>query len=185
MRSGSLKWPPDKKIIFPENVKKLLRKPSGELISGEPDEVAKKVKSIIEAEKPLRVISVGDYTSMKLREAGVEAHMYIIDGKTMRKPCKILDTRGLKLIRVVNEAGTLNPEAVAVLDTLLKKGVENVVIFVEGEEDLLTLAAIISAPKGSMIIYGQPGAGNVILRVDERLKKRALEIIELALETRE
>ena len=103
----------------------------------------------------------------------------------MRKPCKILDTRGLKLIRVVNEAGTLNPEAVAVLDTLLKKGVENVVIFVEGEEDLLTLAAIISAPKGSMIIYGQPGAGNVILRVDERLKKRALEIIELALETRE
>ena len=103
----------------------------------------------------------------------------------MRKPCKILDTKGLKLIRVVNEAGTLNPEAVAILDTLLKEGVENVVIFVEGEEDLLTLAAIISAPKGSMIIYGQPGAGNVILRVDERLKKRALEIIELALETRE
>ena len=184
MRSGSLEWPPKHKLVFPEEVKKTLKKPAGQLISGDPDEVAKKVRNIIEREKPLMVIAVGDYTSKKLRDSGASVNLYIIDRKTERKPSQIFDTAGLKVIRCLNEPGTLNPDSVSKLHKLVAEKVRDSVLVVEGEEDLLTLAAIISAPEGSMIIYGQPGAGNVIVRVNPEVKERAVEIIRLVRERR-
>jgi len=183
MRSGSLKfkWPPDRRIVFPERVKKILRKPAGQLISGKPEEVAREVRRIIEEEKPRLLILVGDYTSLKLREAGVDADIYVIDGRTERRPCRTIELKEFKVIRVVNEPGTLNPEAVSKLDQLLREpSAKGVVVLVEGEEDLLTLACIISAPEGSMIVYGQPGHGNVIVRVSREAKEKAAEILKLA-----
>ena len=181
MRSGSLKWPPDRRIVFPERVKKILRKPAGQLISGKPEEVAREVRRIIEEEKPRLLILVGDYTSLKLREAGVDADIYVIDGRTERRPCRTIELKEFKVIRVVNEPGTLNPEAVSKLDQLLREpSAKGVVVLVEGEEDLLTLACIISAPEGSMIVYGQPGYGNVIVRVSREAKEKAAEILKLA-----
>jgi uncharacterized protein (UPF0218 family) len=81
----------------------------------------------------------------------------------------------------MNEPGTICPEAASKLHELLTKpSIREVILLVRGEEDLLTLAAIISAPEGSAIIYGQPGAGSVYVKVDKASKKKALEIIKLA-----
>ncbi|RLG63187.1 DUF359 domain-containing protein [archaeon] len=183
MRSGSLKWPPDRGIVFPEHVKKLLREPAGQLISGKPEEVAIRVKRLIEEEKPKLLILVGDYTSLKLKEAGVEADVYVIDGKIERRPCRTLELDEFKVVRVVNEPGTLNPEAASKIDKLLREArARGVVVLVQGEEDLLTLACILSAPEGSMIVYGQPGRGSVIVRVSREVKERAAEILRLAWE---
>lgn len=183
MRPEWLEWPPKRKLVFSDEVKKLLKKPAGQLISGDPDEVAKKIKEIIEVEKPLAVVAVGDYTSRKLRDAEAKVSIYVIDGKTERRPSTIFDTAGFKVIRCRNESGTLDPDACSKLHELLaKKLVENVVLAVEGEEDLLALAAIVSAPEGSMIIYGQPGAGSVIIRVNREQKEKALNILELVIE---
>jgi len=180
MRSKSLEWPPKRRLAFPEEVKKILRKPLGQLISGDPDEVARKVKEIIEEENPLMVVAVGDYTSEKLRSMGAWVNLYVVDGRVERRPFKIFDVKGLKVVRCVNEPGTLNPDSVSKLHKLLTgKRSRGSVLVVEGEEDLLTLAAIISAPEGSMIVYGQPGAGNVIVRVRREVKEKAVEIIRL------
>ena len=180
MRSESPKWPPRHRLIFPENVKRLLREPAGRLISGDPDQVMKEVKRLIEADNPPLVIAVGDYTSAKLREHGVRVNIYIIDGRIERRSCQIFDTSGLRVIQCVNDPGTICPEAASKLHELLREpNIKDTVLLVRGEEDLLTLAAIISAPEGSAIIYGQPGVGSVYVKVDKALKRKALEIIEL------
>ena len=181
MRSGSLRWPPKKKIFFPEEAKKVLRRPAGKLITGDPDEVARRVKSIIEFDEPKLVVAVGDYTSKKLRDVDVRVNLYIVDGKVERKATELFKPEGLRVVRVVNEAGTLNPEAVKTLHKLLRgKELRETVLMVEGEEDLLTLAAILSAPDQTIIVYGQPGKGSVVVKVDDRVRDLALNILKLA-----
>jgi len=172
MRSESPKWPPRRRLIFPENVKRFLKEPAGKLISGDPDQVIEEVKRLIEADNPPLVIAVGDYTSAKLREHGARVNIYIIDGRIERRPCQIFDTSGLRVIECVNDPGTICPEAASKLHELLREpNLKDTVLLVRGEEGLLTLAAI---------IYGQPRAGSVYVKVDKALKRKALEIIERA-----
>ena len=180
MRSESPKWPPKSRIIFSEEARRALKKPAGQLVKGRPDEVAEKVKRIILKEKPSKLVFVGDYTSRKLVDAGLRADLYVIDGKTERKPVKMFDVSEFRVERVKNDPGTLNPEAVEKLHELLRdEELRDTVLFVEGEEDLLTLAAMLSAPDGSIIVYGQPGEGNVIVRVNEDARRYAERILEI------
>jgi len=181
MRSGSLRWPPKKRIFFPDEAKRILRRPAGKLITGEPDDVARRVKSIIEFDEPRLVVAVGDYTSRKLRDVGARVNLYIVDGRVERKTTELFKPEGLRVLRVVNEAGTLNPDAVKTLHKLLRgRELKDTVLMVEGEEDLLTLAAILSAPNKTIIVYGQPGKGCVVVRVDDRIRDLALNILKLA-----
>ncbi|RLG09223.1 MAG: hypothetical protein DRN68_02085 [Thaumarchaeota archaeon] len=181
MRSGSLKWPPERKIFFPEEARRILKRPAGKLITGDPDDVARRVKSIIEFDEPTLVVAVGDYTSKKLRDVGARVNLYIIDGRVERKATELFKPEDLKVVRVVNEAGTLNPDAVKTLHKLLRrKELKDTILLVDGEEDLLTLAAILSAPDQTIIVYGQPGKGSVVVRVDDRVRDLALNILKLA-----
>jgi hypothetical protein len=47
-----------------------------------------------------------------------------------------------------------------------------------GEEDLLTLPAIVEAPIISFVIYGQPEEGIVLVEVDEKKKKEIHALID-------
>jgi len=181
MRSKSLEWPPKDKIAFPEKAKELLRKPAGKLLTGDPEDVSRKIKRMIELERPPLVIAVGDYTSEILRRHEVPINLYVIDGKIERRRIDLFKPEGMRIIKAVNEPGTLNPEAVAKLHELLKeKDLRKTVLIVDGEEDLLTLAAILSAPDRAIIVYGQPGEGSVVVKVEESVRKLALRIIEAA-----
>ncbi len=44
-------------------------------------------------------------------------------------------------------------------------------IIVEGEEDLLTIPAVLLAPNRAIVIYGQPGTGAVVVNINEESKK--------------
>ena len=108
-------------------------------------------------------------------------NLYIVDGRVERKATELFKPEGLRVVRVVNEAGTLNPEAVKTLHKLLRgKELRDTVLMVEGEEDLLTLAAILSAPDQTIIVYGQPGKGSVVVKVDDRVRDLALNILKFA-----
>ncbi len=50
-------------------------------------------------------------------------------------------------------------------------------VMVEGEEDLLTLVAVVLAPLGSLVAYGQPDRGIVIVVVSDVEKSLAEQII--------
>ncbi len=43
---------------------------------------------------------------------------------------------------------------------------------VDGEEDLATLPAILYAPLGSAVVYGQPNEGSVLVMVTPEKKKQ-------------
>ena len=51
-------------------------------------------------------------------------------------------------------------------------------VLVEGEEDLLTLAAVLCAPLGSLVVYGQPREGIVVIKVTELMKETVRGLVE-------
>jgi len=51
-------------------------------------------------------------------------------------------------------------------------------VHIKGEEDLLTLPAVLFAPLDSVVCYGQPGKGMVLVKVTEEKKRGALKIAE-------
>jgi len=72
-------------------------------------------------------------------------------------------------LHVKNPAGGITSEAFnAIKDALTSK--KKTKIFVEGEEDLLILAAINQAPMGTYVLYGQPDEGAVLVEVNAKTK---------------
>ena len=51
-------------------------------------------------------------------------------------------------------------------------------VIVEGEEDLLALPIFLLVPYGSIVLYGQPLKGIVIVKIDSKTRKRAKDLME-------
>jgi uncharacterized protein (UPF0218 family) len=81
------------------------------------------------------------------------------------------------MILLKNPAGTLTPLTwVATAEALHRK--DPTLIMVEGEEDLLTLVAVLEAPENALVAYGLPNEGVVVVKVDSTAKQKAGLIIE-------
>ncbi|HDM88464.1 MAG TPA: DUF359 domain-containing protein, partial [Candidatus Bathyarchaeota archaeon] len=80
------------------------------------------------------------------------------------------------IFRTRNPAGTITGESWKTIERAINCSGKTKVI-VDGEEDLLTLVAVLSAPDGSIVIYGQPKRGVVVIEVNEKIKQRFHEII--------
>jgi uncharacterized protein (UPF0218 family) len=50
-------------------------------------------------------------------------------------------------------------------------------ILVTGEEDLLALPLFVIVPNGSVVLYGQPLEGMVIVRINEKIRRKAQEML--------
>lgn len=173
-------WPPSRRVVFTEEAKELVRKPLGRLIAGaDHDEVALKVKELLEEQDPPIIVVVGDRVSEKLHNLGVPAKIYIVDGKVERKTREIPRLKVEAVERAENPAGEISPEAAEKLHELINSPAPGpIMLLVDGEEDLLALAAILSSPDGAAVVYGQPGVGVVVALVDGKLKKRMMSIVE-------
>ena len=161
-----------------ENLRKILKKPLGELTSF--DEITKKIKTINKI-----VICVGDKTCELALKNKIKVKICVYDSKISRKKIQIPDiVKNFKARKyyIKNPPGHLNLKS---LD-LISLGLEaknNVKIIVDGEEDLIALAAIAAAPKDSIILYGQPNEGLVMIEVDDKIKAEAGNILEQMEET--
>ena len=128
------------------------------------------------------MISVGDMTSYTLTQAGVKPDIIIVDNKVNRKPFKEKITFHGKVLNVRNTAGKISKDMwQTIKQALASKG--KVKISVLGEEDLAVLPAVIMAPLGSVVLYGQPklnahiGHGLVAIYVDLNKKKDAFKLL--------
>lgn len=126
------------------------------------------------------VIAVGDVVTYHLREAGRVPDVALIDGKTEREAVDAEIESALaaaedRRVRVENPAASLSAELLAALGEALSAA-EPVIIEVTGEEDLAALPAILAAPDGASVVYGQPGEGMVRVAVtpESRAEARAL-----------
>ena len=50
-------------------------------------------------------------------------------------------------------------------------------VVVDGEEDLLTLVAVLYAPEGSFVVYGQPYQGIIVVKVTPEKKAEAKALL--------
>lgn len=129
----------------------------------------KKLKEIIAQEKPSMVISVGDVVSRNLIENGFPLKVLIVDNQVMRKAINPIAADADQTLYVKNPAGTITDEAIDAINRAVKQTGQTRVV-VDGEEDLLTLPVVISAPESALVVYGQPHRGLVVVKVTEQTK---------------
>lgn len=154
-----------------------LKQPLGRLIQGSFLETMRRFTEMANREKPQAIISVGDTVSRNLFKNHFLPRLSIVDNKCMRKRVTPTPLAADKTVYVKNPQGTITEEAIdAIRDAL--KGNQHVKMIVEGEEDLLTLVAIIYAPESSFIVYGQPYEGIVVVKVTSEKKAQATEILK-------
>lgn len=162
MRSGEI----DRKgsLILPESLRIDLLKPLGRIIFCFERPGLSKL-----------IISVGDLTTKTALESGITPYLMIIDNKVGRETyidlMPMIQKRGFRVQRVASGPGFISREAHRLIQTF-----PTGVIEVEGEEDLLVLPAIVAAPNGSVVYYGQPGSGMVEVVVTEE-KKREVNLL--------
>lgn len=158
-------------------LRKKLKKPLGELICGSYQETVEKLKLLIEKEKPSYVVSVGDVVSKNLADAQVRLKLMIVDNRVMRSNIEPIKVVADEEKQVKNPPGTITLEALNAIKEAFKTD-RTVKIVVEGEEDLLALLAVQYAPENSMIVYGQPREGLVVIKVTKEKKAEVDKILE-------
>jgi len=154
-----------------------LKAPLGLLIQGSFKYTTERLKELVDERNPKKLIAVGDRVSRNIIEKGMHLDVAVVDNKVMRKPIAPIKFKAEKTYWVSNPAGTLTDEAWQAIEEAVNYNGQ-VKVLVDGEEDLLALVAVLSAPENSMVIYGQPRRGIVVVNVTEATKKKILEMVE-------
>jgi uncharacterized protein (UPF0218 family) len=161
---------------LPESLREELSKPRGALVKGKKDYVSRKVAEFVMKASAPKVITVGDVVTRSLISKGVKPDLAIIDGKTLRGPEERMDYKVDETYKLTNPAGLITSDAWKVIDKALKRN-KKIQIIVDGEEDLLGIPVVLLAPKGSLMIYGQPNEGIVIVTVNDEITQFAERIL--------
>ena len=154
-----------------------LKAPLGLLIQGPFDETMKKLKELIEKDRPSMVISVGDSVSENMMKHGISLQVLIVDNKVMRDPIQPIVADADQTLHLKNPPGTLTEEAWTVTRKALS-GKGRTKMLVDGEEDLLTLVAVLCAPENSIVVYGQPAEGIVVVKVTGKTREKMHRIVD-------
>ena len=155
-----------------------LKDPFGILIQGTPQETMAKMWELVEREKPPKIISVGDVVSQNLHKHNFNPQLTIIDNISMRNQRMPPEAPVKKTVCVKNPQGTITKEAISAVKVALKTN-QHTHIVVDGEEDLLTLIAVLYAPENALVVYGQPCVGIVVVKVTSERKALAEQYLNI------
>ncbi len=126
------------------------------------------------------IVAVGDVVTYHLLCADRAPDVALVDGRTKRSEvdAEIREavTTGAS-VEVTNPPAVLTDDLVCALVDALERP-EPTTILVHGEEDLATLPAIVAAPDGASVVYGQPDEGMVLVRVDETTRDEIRTLLE-------
>ncbi|MCL5950027.1 MAG: GTP-dependent dephospho-CoA kinase family protein [Candidatus Bathyarchaeota archaeon] len=153
-----------------------LKEPFGNLIQGAPEETMDKMKELVEKEKPPKIISVGDIVSRNLHKHNIHPQLTIIDNISLRNQPMPKEDAVEKTVYADNPQGTITQESILAVKEALARN-EHTHIVVRGEEDLLTLIAVLYAPENAFVVYGQPHLGIVVVKVTSERKAKAQEFL--------
>jgi cytidyltransferase-like protein len=173
------------KYILPDSLKGVLRKPLGRTISSFLKLSSRKIQevnSLLQKHGYIYHCAVGDMVTLELKKRGVTPVMSIVDGVTQRKALKselidfILEKEHYN---AKNEKGTIQKNACIALHELFNSGHKEAIkqVVIEGEEDLLTLVAVLLAPLEAHVWYGQQGLGAIDIRVTEKKKQTVYNLL--------
>lgn len=148
-----------------------LKEPFGRLLPGTPAQTMSALNRIIGQTQPSRVAAVGDVVSRETLIAGISVNLRILDHISMRRPTAAFNLKVPKTYHVKNPAGVITLEAWETIRRSMKD--KEALIVVEGEEDLLALPCIAESPNDSLVLYGQPSKGLVVVEIGTKVKTEA------------
>ncbi|WP_440763329.1 GTP-dependent dephospho-CoA kinase family protein [Natronorubrum sp. DTA7] len=161
----------DQLLVLPDDLRHELKEPMGPI---ETD-----ADALLEAvDGPL--IAVGDVVTYHFLQAGRAPDVAVVDERTKRSAVdeEIRETVTESTnIEAVNPPAELSAEMIEALREAMASD-EPTTILVEGEEDLVALPAIVAAPEGASVVYGQPDEGMVHVKVSDDHRTEIRDLLE-------
>lgn len=159
-----------KNLILPQSLRPFLHKPFGKVLDSVPPG--------LDGDK---AITIGDVTTQKFNEKKVGQFLSFVDFKIQRKKkfdklSQLGFADDIKTIKVENPHGSITAGLFKAVESAFETG-EKQVILVDGEEDLSFLPAMLLAPLGFSVYYGQPNEGLVEVLVTEGNKEKVFELV--------
>ena len=161
---------------LPDDLRDQLKHPLGNLVSDNDPNKENIIKKIT-AESI--IITVGDRTTENMLQLGLKPQIQIIDGleKRNQRIVPADDTINTNL-SCKNPPGEITEESIQVILKAFSSELP-VRITVDGEEDLLVLPVCIAAPENSVVMYGQPNEGLVIVHVTPEIRAKVQKILDV------
>jgi len=168
-----------------DSEKNALKKPLGKLLPNEKISRRKIVNFLGNCEF---IVSVGDDTTCTLLSFGITPTISITDGKTMRRAIALtqesrydflrsyLHNEQVPEFRCKNPAGSIGKDAYNLVARLIQKKIKAKII-IDGEEDLLAIPMFAFLPKNSVLAYGQPKEGLVLVRINSVIQNMAKDLL--------
>ena len=124
------------------------------------------------------VVAVGDRVTETFQElTGRSPDVFVVDGRERRAAREVPRIPHASTVLAKNPPGGISRAArLAVKKAFASE--KPAMVLIDGEEDLLAIPALIEAPIGALVFYGQPLKGVVAVEVDEKAKKRANDLLE-------
>jgi hypothetical protein len=162
-------------LQLPDDLRDQLKNPLGNLIS---DSDPNKENIIKEIPAESILITVGDRTTENMLQFGLKPQIQIIDGLEKRNQ-RIVPTDDAVNTNLScrNPPGEITEESIQVIQKAFSSE-PPVRITVDGEEDLLVLPVCISAPENSVVMYGQPNEGLVIVHITPEIRAKVQKILD-------
>ena len=160
---------------LPNDLRDQLKNPLGNLIR---DNDPNKENIIKEISAESVLITVGDRTTENMLQLGLKPQIQIIDGLEKRNQ-RIVPTDDAVNTNLScrNPPGEITEESIQVIQKAFSCE-SPVRITVDGEEDLLVLPVCIHAPKNSIVMYGQPNEGLVIVTITPEIRAKVQKILD-------
>ena len=160
---------------LPDSLREQLKIPLGDLLL---EKDATKQNIIKYLSNNSFVITVGDRTTEKMINFGLTPSVQIIDSqekRVKRDPPK--DENLSTELRCDNPAAEITEQSIDAIKKAfsLKPPVR---IVINGEEDLLVIPVCINAPKDSVVMYGQPNEGLVIVQITTEIRNKTQSLLD-------
>lgn len=143
-----------------------------------PESQANKENILKHLEENSYIITVGDRTTEKMIDFDLIPSLQIVDGiekREKREPPKLVNATE---ITVDNPPAEITSQSIDVIKKALSME-SPVRILVTGEEDLLVLPVCIHAPENSVVMYGQPNEGLVLVKITSEIRNKAQSLLDL------
>ena len=124
------------------------------------------------------VITVGDRTTEKMIEYGIIPSLQIIDGFEKRQKREFPKLGTESELKIDNPAGEITLQSIEIIKKAFEM-IPPIRLTVKGEEDLMVLPVCIHAPQNSVILYGQPNKGLVLLEVTPEIRNKAQTLLDM------
>lgn len=168
------KWT-QKTLTLPHQLREILHKPFHTLFTKEiPPDLLSSLDNIV---------TVGDAVTKRFNEEGFHQTLSVVDFSIERKSLfhstKDLGFRGSeKVFHSINPAGHITAKVWKILEEAVNESKkQEIVVVVEGEEDLLVIPLVLLLPLGWKLFYGQPKEGVVYVPITEEIKRKVYEFL--------